>query len=466
MASDSADSAPQLSRALGTASMPPTSLEPLQETSTPDSASTEVTNHVSNGYTPEPVHPPTNGATKSSLPTNGSAKSLSKRYQELDATPPRPAEFGAPAYPGHPPLSASGGAPRRSGSISSGYGSVAGGDPAMAAAAAGFFGHSFATARLLAAAMIPPNADPLLQVAAGHTLLLLYQQHVLEQAQPLAGSYAAQAITSLRKAVQLEPITFDNTRATLDLLLIIIYWFEFDTDPAVHAAVLATLKELEASQWLPVLPQILSRIQKCSPQAAQVIQKLLKHVGKPHLQAVLWPLLVLQSSTSVGRNSVGSEILRALQDLSPEHKLAIEQANNLSKEMLRVAKLPQETWQETLEEAGREYFTNGNADESIETIRKTYDEQGLIMHARTSALNLYELQFKEQFWGKITEVMQLFDQYLEGRAEQERARIDADTRGDSIGSFHATGPTPPLPTTTVGYDPGSTEPDRRLDPTE
>ena len=53
------------------------------------------------------------------------------------------------------------------------------------------------------------------------------------------------------------------------------------------------------------------------------------------------------------------------------------------------------------------------------------------MTARTSALNLYELQFKEQFWAKITDVMKLFDAYQVERQEQERARADAEARGET-----------------------------------
>ena len=53
------------------------------------------------------------------------------------------------------------------------------------------------------------------------------------------------------------------------------------------------------------------------------------------------------------------------------------------------------------------------------------------MTARTSALNLYELQFKEQFWAKITDVMKLFDAYQVERQEQERARADAEERGET-----------------------------------
>ena len=182
----------------------------------------------------------------------------------------------------------------------------------------------------------------------------------LEVASPLA----VNAAKGLLKAIALGTRRWSSS-VTQDMLCVLSVWFRFGRIPDVAAALEAGLNTVHLDNWLGVLPQLIARIDHPDFTARDLLHKLLVRLGVRHSQALVYPLSVALKSPRGARKEAAEGLMQSLR----KHSGAlIDQALMVSHELVRVAILWQEEWHESLEEASRQYFGEGNILAMLETL--------------------------------------------------------------------------------------------------
>ena len=145
-------------------------------------------------------------------------------------------------------------------------------------------------------------------------------------------------------------ISLSSSSSLQDTLRLLTLWFAHGGDHEVSAAVTEGFQSVSVDTWLEVIPQLIARINQPNSRVRQSIHRLLAEVGKAHPQALVYPLTVAIKSTVPKRSASALQILESMRSHSPE---LVEQAELVSKELIRVAVLWHEQWHEGLEEASR-----------------------------------------------------------------------------------------------------------------
>ena len=149
-----------------------------------------------------------------------------------------------------------------------------------------------------------------------------------------------------------QSIDLSSTSSLQDTLRLLTLWFAHGGDQDVNTAVIEGFSLVSVDTWLEVIPQLIARINQPNARVRQSIHRLLADVGKAHPQALVYPLTVAMKSNVTRRSLSASQIMESMRDHS--HKL-VEQADIVSRELIRVAVLWHELWHEGLEEASRLY---------------------------------------------------------------------------------------------------------------
>ena len=122
---------------------------------------------------------------------------------------------------------------------------------------------------------------------------------------------------------------------------------------------------MHLDNWLGVLPQLIARIDHPEQNARRVLHDLLGRLGQRHTQALVYPLSVALKSPKGNRKEAAESLMASLRQHSAK---LIDQALLVSQELVRVAILWQEVWHESLEEASRQYFGDGNIQAMLDTL--------------------------------------------------------------------------------------------------
>ncbi|KAJ6556571.1 phosphatidylinositol 3-kinase [Mycena vulgaris] len=161
--------------------------------------------------------------------------------------------------------------------------------------------------------------------------------------------YVVQSIGGFFRSISLR-----NEDALQDTLRLLTLWFKYGSHEEISHAIASGFSMVKIDTWLPVIPQIIARIQTPHASIRRNINNLLTEVGKSHPQALIYPLTVGSKSPSESRKNAALAIM----DRMREHSASIvEQARIVSRELIRVAILWHELWHEGLEEASRLYYT-------------------------------------------------------------------------------------------------------------
>ena len=158
------------------------------------------------------------------------------------------------------------------------------------------------------------------------------------------------AIQGFFKSIALSP-----AGSTLqDTLRLLTLWFRYGSNPEVDRALAEGFPTVSMDTWLEVIPQLIARINQPNLKVRSSVQKLLCDAGKLHPQALVYPLTVAMKSEVKGR----AESAKAVMDRLRTHKpILVDQAQLVSRELIRVAVLWHELWLEGLEEASRLYVS-------------------------------------------------------------------------------------------------------------
>ncbi|KAJ7469288.1 FAT domain-containing protein [Mycena galericulata] len=162
-------------------------------------------------------------------------------------------------------------------------------------------------------------------------------------------SHVVQSIEGFFRSISLR-----NEDALQDILRLLTLWFKYGAHDEISHSIASGFSMVKIDTWLPVIPQIIARIQTPHASIRRNINNLLTEVGKSHPQALIYPLTVGSKSPSESRKNAALAIM----DRMREHSASIvEQARIVSRELIRVAILWHELWHEGLEEASRLYYT-------------------------------------------------------------------------------------------------------------
>ncbi|KAJ7026840.1 FAT domain-containing protein [Mycena alexandri] len=152
-------------------------------------------------------------------------------------------------------------------------------------------------------------------------------------------------------------ISLRSEDALQDTLRLLTLWFKYGAHEEISHAIASGFSTVKIDTWLPVIPQIIARIQTPHASIRRNINNLLTEIGKSHPQALIYPLTVGSKSPSESRKNAALAIMDRMRD---QFSTIVEQARIVSRELIRVAILWHELWHEGLEEASRLYYTVRN----------------------------------------------------------------------------------------------------------
>ncbi|KAM7221779.1 phosphatidylinositol 3-kinase tor2 [Rhypophila decipiens] len=155
-----------------------------------------------------------------------------------------------------------------------------------------------------------------------------------------------------------ESISLSSGSSLQDTLRLLTLWLAHGGHNEVNTAVTEGFTRVSVDTWLEVIPQLIARINQPNRRVQQSIHNLLADVGRAHPQALVYPLTVAMKSW---HNTRRVRSATQIMDSMRQHSfLLVEQAELVSRELIRVAVLWHELWHEGLEEASRLYFGDHN----------------------------------------------------------------------------------------------------------
>ncbi|KAL3538768.1 hypothetical protein ACH5RR_002134 [Cinchona calisaya] len=207
-----------------------------------------------------------------------------------------------------------------------------------------------------------------------------------------------------------------------DILRLLTLWFNHGATSEVQMALQKGFTHVNINTWLVVLPQIIARIHSNNHAVRELIQSLLVRIGQSHPQALMYPLLVACKSISNLRRAAAQEVVDKVRQHSG---VLVDQAQLVSKELIRVAILWHEMWHEALEEASRLYFGEHNIEGMLKVLEPLHEmleegamrndttikEKTFIQAYRHELLEAYECCMKYRRTGKDAELTQAWDLY-------------------------------------------------------
>ncbi|KAK7366496.1 hypothetical protein VNO80_08487 [Phaseolus coccineus] len=207
-----------------------------------------------------------------------------------------------------------------------------------------------------------------------------------------------------------------------DILRLLTLWFNHGDTAEVQMALKKGFSLVNINTWLVVLPQIIARIHSNNHAVRELIQSLLVRIGQNHPQALMYPLLVACKSISNLRKAAAQEVVDKVRQHSG---VLVDQAQLVSKELIRVAILWHELWHEALEEASRLYFGEHNIEGMLKVLEPLHEmlEEGAMKNNvtikerifieayRQELLEAYECCMNYKRTGKDAELTQAWDIY-------------------------------------------------------
>ncbi|KAK8942075.1 Serine/threonine-protein kinase TOR [Platanthera guangdongensis] len=234
----------------------------------------------------------------------------------------------------------------------------------------------------------------------------------------IGGQYVVSAVTGYFYSIACASNAKGVDDSLQDLLRLLTLWFNYGATSEVQVALQKGFSLVKIEMWLAVLPQIIARIHSNNRAVRELIQSLLVRIGKGHPQALMYPLLVACKSISVLRRAAAQEVVDIIRQHSGD---LVDQAQLVSKELIRVAILWHEMWHEALEEASRMYFGEHNIEGMLTVLDplhtmleegpETLMETAFIQAYGSELLDARECCLNYRRTGKDAELTQAWDLY-------------------------------------------------------
>ncbi|XP_006654171.1 serine/threonine-protein kinase TOR [Oryza brachyantha] len=234
----------------------------------------------------------------------------------------------------------------------------------------------------------------------------------------IAGKYVVAAVTGYFYSIACASTTKGVDDSLQDILRLLTLWFNHGATSEVQMALQKGFSLVNIEMWLVVLPQIIARIHSNNKIVRELIQSLLVQIGKDHPQALMYPLLVACKSISILRQRAAQEVVDKIRQHSGG---LVDQAQLVSKELIRVAILWHEMWHEALEEASRMYFGEHNIEGMLAVLEplhamlergpETIKENTFIQAYGHELLEAHECCLKYRATGEDAELTKAWDLY-------------------------------------------------------
>ncbi|PWZ19657.1 Serine/threonine-protein kinase TOR [Zea mays] len=234
----------------------------------------------------------------------------------------------------------------------------------------------------------------------------------------IAGKYVVAAVTGYFYSIACASTTKGVDDSLQDILRLLTLWFNHGDTSEVQTALQKGFSLVKIEMWLVVLPQIIARIHSNNRVVRELIQSLLVRIGKGHPQALMYPLLVACKSISILRQRAAQEVVDKIRQHSGG---LVDQAQLVSKELIRVAILWHEMWHEALEEASRMYFGEHNIEGMLAVLEplhamlergdETIKENAFIQAYGHELLEAHECCLKYRATGEDAELTKAWDLY-------------------------------------------------------
>lgn len=199
-------------------------------------------------------------------------------------------------------------------------------------------------------------------------------------------------------------IALSDSSLLQDALRLLTLWFTFGSTSETTQAMQEGFNMVKISTWLEVLPQLISHIHQPNPLISRTLLTLLSDLGKEHPQALVYPLTVAIKSESLSRQKAAISIIDNVRSHSP---VLVDQAELLSRELIRVVALWNEMWYEGLEDASRHFFGENDNTKMLETLEPLYE----LLNKGPETIR--EISFKYAFGKDLTYAYEWVKKYKE-----------------------------------------------------
>ncbi|VFQ96023.1 unnamed protein product [Cuscuta campestris] len=238
----------------------------------------------------------------------------------------------------------------------------------------------------------------------------------------LAAQFVVAAVTGYFHSIACSAHSKGVDDSLQDILRLLTLWFNHGATSEVQMALQKGFTHVNINTWLVVLPQIIARIHSNNHAVRELIQSLLVRIGQSHPQALMYPLLVACKSISTLRRAAAQEVVDKVRQHSG---VLVDQAQLVSKELIRVAILWHEMWHEALEEASRLYFGEHNIEGMLKVLEPLHEmleegamrnnttikEKAFIQAYRHELLEAYDCCMKYRRTGNDAGLTQAWDLY-------------------------------------------------------
>ena len=167
---------------------------------------------------------------------------------------------------------------------------------------------------------------------------------------PKVEEHLVPAIRSFFRSVMVILTKTDQRRRLVsnvlqDMLRILTLWFDYGDLPIVAEVMQEGLQQINIDIWLYVIPQLIARIHSPVDRIRSLLHDLLCALGRCHPQALIYSLTVASNSIYVPRRDAAKAVL---QNMRRHYPTLVDQAVLVSRELIRVAILWHEQWNEGL----------------------------------------------------------------------------------------------------------------------
>ena len=193
-------------------------------------------------------------------------------------------------------------------------------------------------------------------------------------------TYAIEAIRGFSRSMTLGGKQGVNNLLE-DTLRLLTLWFSYGTKQGVYDVLAEELKNVAPENWLGVIPQLIARMHVRAPEISILLQKLLIQVAITHPQALVCPISVALNTTNNQRKLSANAVMVEMRKNDCQ---LVEEAEMVSRELMRVAISPHEFWHEGLERAAQLYIGEKDIDGMIEVLLELHESMNKIFNSSST----------------------------------------------------------------------------------
>lgn len=124
-------------------------------------------------------------------------------------------------------------------------------------------------------------------------------------------------------------------------------WFKHGGIEKVNNIILQGFEKIEIKVWTDVIPQLLARVDNKNSRIKNSMMELMRRICEALPQTMIYPVSVLSKSLGSARREIAQQLIDTM---TRTHPVTINQALQVSDELIRSAVLLTERWREAIEE--------------------------------------------------------------------------------------------------------------------